>query len=143
MTPFKPLAMLSSQLLARKGTAVPAALGLQLDLMDQLAANPIAPRLELRVAPSRPSHDGARSGGDGKSTGAPPPKYDTGSSARSDGAKVSLRLDADRHRRLRLVALHQRSSGQRVLLDALDAYLEEFGAAAMDGTCTCLRSRLS
>ncbi|MBV8650750.1 MAG: hypothetical protein JO255_04735 [Alphaproteobacteria bacterium] len=147
MTSLKPMAMLSSQLLARKGTAVPAALGLQLGLIEELTRNPIQTRLQLRVTPRRPRPSASRTDGDALShddkSGGMAPGYASGAASPSDGAKVSLRLDADRHRRLRLLALHQRSSGQKLLLAALDAYLEAAGAAVMDGSCACLRSRLS
>lgn len=146
----KPQAMLSSQLLARKGTAIPAALGLQFGLIEELTANPITPRLELRVTPQRPGPAGGTSGGANNSgngqsgSSVPPPTFTPGPAPdRADGAKVSLRLDADRHRRLRLLALHQRSSGQKLLLAALDAYLDEMSVAVMGGACACLRSRPS
>jgi hypothetical protein len=151
MTALKPMAMLSSQLLARKGAAAPAVLGLQLGLIEELTANPIQPRLQLRMTPQRPRPSASRADGDALShddkSGSMAPGYASGAASRSDGApdgaKVSLRLDADRHRRLRLLALHQRCWGQKLLLAALDAYLAAVGAAVLDGSCACLRSRLS
>jgi hypothetical protein len=144
MNAVKPLAMLSSGLLARKGTAIPAALGLQLDLMGQLSANPIPSRFDMRAPPPRQNQAASRPDGGDASSSAPPPHFNAGPRPDpSDGAKVSLRLDGDRYRRLRLAALHQRSSGQKILLEALDAYLGDVGATVMDGNCACLQSRPS
>jgi hypothetical protein len=98
-----------------------------------------APRVEMRLPPSEPpaprraeprvgrTPPRARSGG-----GQPP-------SRGGKSAKVSLRLDADRHQRLRLVALHEGRSGQQILLAALDAYIEHVAAQLMDGKCACLQ----
>lgn len=55
------------------------------------------------------------------------------SGPRADGAadapvKLSLRLDAKRHLRLRLTAEHMEASLQEVLTRALDSYLDQLGA---------------
>ena len=52
-------------------------------------------------------------------------------------AKLSLRLDPERHLRLKLAAAHLRRSSQAIMLDALDAYLSTV-TTAMDGNCHCL-----
>lgn len=137
MNPLKPMAMLSSGLLARKGAAVPAALALPSDAMAP-------PRLELRMPPARPPEPAAWSRTDEKIDAAPRIRATGGTPplpSESGSAKVSLRLDADRHRRLRLAALHQGSSGQKLLLAALDAYLDSSGAHALEKDCACLRRR--
>lgn len=54
----------------------------------------------------------------------------------SDRVGLTLRLDRDRHTRLKIVAARHGQSGQSVLLDALDAYLEMCGA-----DCACLRRK--
>jgi hypothetical protein len=125
---LKPMAMLSSELLARKGSAVPAVLALQLNPMAHFPALPMAsPRLELRAPPSRE----------------PQAAWRVSSGDKSGSVKVSLRLDVDRHRRLRRAVLQQGSSGQKVLLAALDAYLDALGTPVMDDTIACLRSQPS
>ena len=54
-------------------------------------------------------------------------------------AKVSLRLDPERHRKLRLAAVHLGRSGQRILIDALDAHLARCAETIAGGDCACLR----
>lgn len=51
--------------------------------------------------------------------------------------KLSLRLDPERHLKLKLAAAHQRRSSQAILLDALDAYLATV-APELDVNCPCL-----
>lgn len=52
-------------------------------------------------------------------------------------AKLSVRLDPDRHLRLKLAAAHLRRSSQAIMLDALDAYLSTV-TPALDLACPCL-----
>lgn len=52
-------------------------------------------------------------------------------------AKLSVRLDPDRHLRLKLAAAHLRRSSQAIMLDALDAYLSSV-TPALDPACPCL-----
>lgn len=52
-------------------------------------------------------------------------------------AKLSVRLDPDRHLRLKLAAAHLRRSSQAIMLDALDAYLSSV-TPALDRACPCL-----
>jgi hypothetical protein len=118
MMQAKPAAALASGLLARKGEAVPTSLVVL--PMPRAPAGEIKPELSV-------SRDGER---DGKPLhgGAVPP-----------AAKLSLRLDGERHRRLRLAALHLGRSGQQILVEALDAYLERSAKAILGGQCACLR----
>lgn len=44
--------------------------------------------------------------------------------SRSDRVRVSLRLDMDRHLRLKLIAAHSRRTLQSVLVEALDDYFD-------------------
>ena len=58
-----------------------------------------------------------------------------GSSHGDDGrVALTLRLDRDRHRRLRIFAARRERTSQEVIVRALDAYLEACGA-----DCACLR----
>lgn len=140
MSDLKPIAALSGGLLVRKGGAMPASLAFP-------APEP-APRIEARLqtppgprseAPARPRGGMPRRQGDEgpprmpRAGGGEPPRRGAGS------AKVSLRLDPERHQRLRIAALHQRLSGQQLLLAALDAYLADCAASVNDGNCVCLR----
>ncbi len=120
MMQAKPAAALASGLLARKGDAVPTSL-VVLPAMARAHASEITPgSAALRgVLGGKPPHDGV----------------DTAA------AKLSLRLNGDRHRRLRLVALHLGRSGQQILVEALDAYLERSAEAIIGGQCACLRRK--
>jgi len=53
--------------------------------------------------------------------------------------RVPLRLDAARHRRLRIAAAHFHKSAQAVMLAALDNYLDRIAPSALDEPCACLR----
>lgn len=105
----KPAATLASGLLARKGEAVPTSLVV-------LPIVPRAPTGEIKPELSAPRGGGAAA-----------------------AAKLSLRLDGDRHRRLRVASLHLGRSGQQILVEALDAYLERSAEAILGGQCACLR----
>lgn len=52
--------------------------------------------------------------------------------------RLSLRLDPQRHRRLKLLSTHTRRSIQDTLIAALDFYLADQGRSVMEGACTCL-----
>ena len=57
-------------------------------------------------------------------------------SARAEGRiALTLRLDRERHRRLKVFCARRQQTTQEVMLNALDAYLEACGA-----DCACLRS---
>jgi hypothetical protein len=168
MISFKEAASLTSSLLARKGSAVPAVLALSplsvvphpvvtpapqpAPVMPQAAASPQPPTPPLSTLPTQPKPmaqmDGWRSPPpfqparppqgkpDVKVGGGPkgrPPRSTSGK-----GAKVSLRLDDERHRKLRLAAVHQQLSGQQILLAALDAYLAKCAGTVMEGNCVCI-----
>jgi hypothetical protein len=115
MMQAKPAAALASGLPARKGEAVPTS----------LVVLPIVPR--ARAGEIKPELSAPR---DGALGGKPP---------RGGAAKLSLRLDGDRHRRLRVAALHLGRSGQQILVEALDAYLERSAELICGGQCACLR----
>ena len=63
-----------------------------------------------------------------------PKSRETSAKART---KLSLRLDPERHLRLKLAAAHLRRSSQAIMLDALDAYLSTV-TANLDKDCHCL-----
>jgi hypothetical protein len=50
----------------------------------------------------------------------------------------SLRLDPQRHLRLKLLAAHTQQSLQEILLAALDDHLARHGDGVLDGHCACL-----
>jgi len=56
----------------------------------------------------------------------------------SDRARLTLRLDTDRHLRLRLTAAHLDVSLQELVTTAVDAYLNEISPDVINGSCICL-----
>lgn len=117
-------ASLTSALLVRKGRAVPAgyvsvAQAVRGDRAEDIARPAPAPRLEASEAPAKPR--AARR----------PRKRDP-------RARISLRLDDERHLRLKLTAAHLHKKLQDIVIAALDGYLEQIGPAVMNGNCACL-----
>ena len=121
-------ARLTSALLARKGQAFPVG-GFAGPVIDACQPLPSPDRLTPRAGmalvsdrgearPARLVKGGGRGSGDG-----------------GDGrVALTLRLDRERHRRLRVFGARHERTGQEVILEALDAYLDACGA-----DCACLR----
>jgi hypothetical protein len=57
--------------------------------------------------------------------------------------RISLRLDPDRHLKLKLSAAHLHKNLQDVLIAALDSYLDRIGPTVKDGSCACLEGGCS
>ncbi len=109
-------AALTSALIVTKGDAAPA--GLLAMNRNRAAARPDA---ESKV-----------------------PKPDSGAVA-TDGpngpahrARLTLRLEPDRHLKIRLAAAHMNLSLQDIMTDALDRYLAEIKPPNLNGACNCL-----
>ena len=117
-------ASLTSALLVRKGAAVPAgyvslasAVRGQRPIEEQPALEaPLAPATAVASAPRRARR---------------PRKRDP-------RARISLRLDDQRHLKLKLTAAHLHKKLQDIVISALDGYLEQIGPAVMNGNCACL-----
>jgi hypothetical protein len=122
-------ARLTASLLARKGQALPTG-GFAHAKLDLLPLQTSAPKPERQpwAAPATPAARTERS----CAVHAEP----THDAAEAEDGRVAftLRLDRDRHARLRILAARRGRSGQEMLIKALDAYLE---ACAID--CPCLR----
>lgn len=72
---------------------------------------------------------------------APPVLRDTYGKARADmRIRLSIRLDPERHRRLRLALVHLRQHGQDFVVAALDHYLEQVVPTLLANPCRCLGS---
>lgn len=121
-------AALTGALLANKGAAAPSnTVSAFLEELPPPDRTPLRPTLatgETREsaqhdAMPRGADDGLRSGGQGKR------------------AKLSVRLDPDRHLRLKLAAAHLRRSSQTIMIEALDAFLADM-APALATDCACL-----
>ncbi len=52
--------------------------------------------------------------------------------------RISIRLDPDRHRALKLIAAHTGRSVQDLAVAALEEYLGALGSDVRDGQCLCL-----
>ena len=114
---------LTSALIARKGHAVPSGYGFT-------APSRFPP---VSVVPDQDPENGSRSA----SRRAAPAKV---SERAPDRARVSLRLNEERHLRLRLTAAHMQTTLQHVLTQALDNYLDHISPGVIRDNCLCLDS---
>jgi hypothetical protein len=121
-------ARLTSDLLVRKGQAIPtggfAHAGIELSQPLPASARLGIPRATGLLAPSPLSVRTAPGRAPGHRPGA----------ARQGRVALTLRLDRERHRRLKVFSARNQQTTQEVLLAALDAYLAACGA-----DCACLR----
>lgn len=121
-------AVLSSALLARKGTAVPTGYSpVRPDagvpartVPDTSRPEPVAAPVRLAVAGHGPAGKPAKS--------AKP----------NERARVSVRLDKELHLKLKLSAAHLDQSLQDVVTDALEKYLEQLSPEILRSECRCL-----
>jgi hypothetical protein len=121
----KPIASLSSGLLARKGDARPAI---------RRAYVPMTPVTRLPVPSQDDSHD---LGWNDMGEEAPSParkqqeriarsfSTDRNAAPAQTKAAFTLRLDTDRHLRLRLASAIGKRSAQQIVTEALDAFLDK------------------
>lgn len=125
-------AALTGALLANKGAAAPS--GSVSSFLEEFPAKkpfaeePQAPDMRQVCAVPDRSFETTTP----KPAKAAPPAKPVGSRA-----KLSVRLDPDRHLRLKLAAAHLQRSSQTIMLEALDAYLAK-AAPAIGGNCVCL-----
>lgn len=108
-------AILSGALLARKGSALPTG-----------------------YTPMRPQHVNTGKGPNENAGKSPPAAIGGPSSTDGGRTRVSVRLDRERHLKLRLTAAHLESTLQDVVTDALDRYLEQLGPEVLRSDCACL-----
>jgi len=155
MTTMKP-SSLSSSLLARKGAALPSAPCAFGETPGAPSPTPIRiPPVRIpsvRIPPPATTEErDLRPGGkacsaDARTATAPRKSAPQGprlavvnterpKSARR--AKISLRLDHERHRRLRLAAAHTERHLQDLIIEALDRHLDELTGCVRAGGCVC------
>jgi hypothetical protein len=144
MSEPKPLASLSAGLLARKGTAKPAMRPQMYNAQDDLgwndmgdapAARPVASVVPIPIAFSQPAEEPvpppvvAQQAALAQTFRAPavPSQLRAAPGAKGKSA-FTLRLDSERHLRLRLMGAHQHRSAQSLVTEALDRFLDEFEA---------------
>jgi hypothetical protein len=125
-------ARLTSDLLARKGHALPTG-GFAHAKLDLIPPQPTIAKPERSVqAGATPREALGQSWHPAAAARAP---RQARQPAADERVAFTLRLDPERHARLRILAARRGRSGQEMLLKALDAYLE---ACAAD--CPCLRT---
>lgn len=135
-------AILTGSLLARKGAAAPSNSFGKLFEASPAASQGLADRKPCDEAVRNENVAlGASQQTSGCLRAAPSAEMTVGSENSGNGgpgrAKLSLRLDRERHLRLKIAAAHLGRSNQAILLDALDSYLEKIAPeTAID--CVCL-----
>lgn len=108
-------ASLTSSLIVSKGNAAPAGL-----LAMNRKRNSSRPLIGSKATkPRPPAHGDARQ-------------------ATAQRSRLSLRLDRDRHLKIKLAAAHLNLSLQELMIDALDSYLADVKPSLPDGICNCL-----
>jgi hypothetical protein len=125
-------ANLNSSLLARKGQAIPSPNGRYASVpatFPREVANSNEPAAR-RVAPDD-YHDATHDDADDSLS----PKRPVG-----DGPRVAMtvRLDHDTHRRLRLLSAHTNKSSQEIFTEALESYMKRASAKIPGDGCACL-----
>lgn len=153
-------AQLDAGLLVRKGAALPA--GYRAAAAAAIAPVPTrssvettaptpAPTQQAAPAATTPSaaqtsqqapKPAAKNADAGRATDKAPQKRTgsdrPGSNRPGERARISIRLDHDRHLRLRIAAAHLDRSLQDIMTDALDRYLDEAAPDVAGGNCECL-----
>ena len=143
MSEPKPFASLTAGLLARKGAAKPAMRPQMYHAQDDLGWNdtgeaapapkPVLTAVPVAIAFDQPLPDKAPAPPVVVQQAALAQTFDPPVSQRPRAAPGSkgksaftLRLDGDRHLRLRLMGAHQHRSAQSLVTEALDRFLAEF-----------------
>lgn len=111
--------VLTSSLLVRKGDAMPSSF---------IPPSTTRPAVRLPATSESPS---ARANGI-------PHLHVVGNASR---VRISIRLDPDRHRALKLIAAHTGRSIQDLAVAALDEYLGALSADVHGGECLCLNGK--
>ena len=150
-----PAASLTSTLLARKGAASPARStnngidALAHDLAQDLAANrpvqhqpatvPVPGTYAAPTTTSAPAATAAAAASPEPEAPTPvaKPVKPRAASGSHGKAAMTVRLDSERHFKLRLLSAHCNRSSQQILIEALDQYLSEHGADISPHMCAC------
>ena len=142
MSGYEATAPLTGTLLSSKGAAAPS--NSVAALMDDFAVEAFdAAQPSVRPSPrtvsTKPQRPAAPADRDGARV-SPRPVPEAAKVAPQERIKLSLRLSADQHLRLKLAAAHLRLSSQALLMTALDEYLANAAGGIREGQCDCLRS---
>ncbi len=128
---MKSVARLTSSLLSRKGSAQPAVSSphqIGLPLVSKATAQP-EPQEPVASTPAEPVLLAKPN-----QWSTPGPRHGTqpGNQRDKKRVRVSLRLDLDRHRKLKLVAMQTRRSLQSLLTQALDDYFQRHAPEVLE-----------
>ena len=144
MSALKP-ASLTSALLSRKGMASPsAAPASRANMVESMPAQPPLPA-EMPPSPATPEPTPLRADlsdwlGPKKSESKAKESVPTAPRSAEKRVRVSLRLEVDRHLRMKLVATHLNRTMQSLFTQAIDEYFERHTPDMLDAT-TLLRIR--
>jgi len=144
MSALKP-ARLTSALLTRKGMTSPsAAPPIRANMVESMRAQPPLPA-ETPPSPAAPEPTPLRADlsdriGPRKSEGKAKESVPTAPRSAEKRVRVSLRLDVDRHLRMKLVATHLNRTLQSLFTQAIDEYFERHTPDMLDAI-TLLRIR--
>jgi len=139
-------ASLTGSLLVRKGAAAPSPLKRDAGF-DAPAPSRFTPTLAAESRqnapspvslPAVPGKPAARAGKNGKrgSTPAAARTVSPGDDS-SEIRRFTLRLSQNQHLRLRLASVHLGRSGQKLILEAVNEYLDRIAPELRDGNCAC------
>lgn len=134
-------ASLSGLLLARKGDARPAQAP-AMDAVGPLVASPPAAERQGVASLVRPALAPAAE--------LPPPADDLaarfrtafgggGPGSSGGGVRISVRMDRDRHRKLRILAAQRGLSLQQAMIQAIDGLMANAAVQTDGSACACLR----
>lgn len=130
----QPTASITEALLVRKGAALPSRLAEYGEHHGPSAVNYGAPH-HLRPLAQDPSAANTKPA---ESCAAPAATADHSGGHGGERARVTLRLDNDRHFRLKLAAAHLDRSLQDIMISALDEFLARTTPNIHHGDCVCL-----
>lgn len=132
-------ASLTGSLLVRKGAAAPSPFKFEAGKREARTDAPPRRRFTPKLAPSPESlrADNDKPAKAAKRSGKPRPAP-SGGEGSSEIRRFTLRLSPDQHLRLRIASVHLGKSGQKLLLQALDEYLDRVAPELRDGNCACI-----
>lgn len=137
---MKGVAQLSGRLLARKGEATPVARVDVATLGGEMPPRRRPPQSFGNRSPDVEEAQARRGGGEHAPHGSRELPQASGHRGQAKRYAFTLRLDPERHRRLRLLSARLDRSAQAILVDALDELLQDY--AKTDDGCACMRKAL-
>ena len=131
---------LTSALIARKGHAVPSGYGFGSRSQPAPASVGANSGSESCSQPQSPATAGAEAPVAEGAVNKAPRRRTVAVFGAAERSRVSLRLDDERHLRLKLTASHMQTTLQDILTQALDTYLDQISPEVIRDNCLCLGS---